>query len=63
MEGKIPVHRARYCGLFAAVGSLKMPSGTLFLGNRGVGRHSIYPPATPKEMPRLRYHEMPRLRS
>ncbi len=35
MEGKIPVHRARYCGLFAAVGTLKMPSGTLFLGNRG----------------------------
>ena len=35
MESKTPVHRARYCGLFAAVGSLKMPSGTLFLGNRG----------------------------
>ena len=35
MEGKTPVHRARYCCLFAAVGTLKMPSGTLLRENRG----------------------------
>ena len=35
MECKTPVRRARYCGLFAAVGILKMPSGALFRENRG----------------------------
>ena len=35
VESKTPVHRARYCGLFAAVGTLKMPSGTLLRENRG----------------------------
>ena len=35
LEGKTHVHRARYCSHFAAVGSLRMPSATLSLQNRG----------------------------
>ena len=55
MECKTPVHRARYCGLFAAVGILKMPSGTLPGKIAAVGGHFIYPPGAPKEMHRLSY--------
>ena len=69
MECKTPVHRARYCGLFAAVGILKMPSGTLSRENRGrwstfyisTGRaqRNASPPLL--EMFRLCYYEKPRL--
>ena len=70
VECKTPVRRARYCGLFAAVGILKMPSGALSRENRG-RRRTFYistgraqrnasPPLLRNALPR--HQEMPRLR-
>ena len=77
VECKTPVHRARYCGLFVAVGILKMPSGTRSRQNRG-RRRTFYistgraqrnasPPLLRNALPRhqemhcLCYYEMFRL--
>ena len=62
MEGKPPVHRARYCCLFAAVGILKMPSGALFRENRGRWKAFYISTGHASKNVQPSLHEMHRLR-